>query len=153
MPADDRVSTVESVQEAANVARHQARALLRALSEERKRAAAGSTKSRSDLKAVVLAAVEGIEGLAGIALASADTLPAEAARTLATAVQAAWERLELAGVVRDGAAGETLDLARHKVVKRRAALGVAAGQVVQVLSPGLVFGSERLRDAAVVVSK
>jgi hypothetical protein len=147
------VSAGLSVSEAASVARLRARELLRALSLERKRADAGSNRSRSDLKAVVIAAVEGIEGLVGIALASAEAESAEASRALSTAAQAAWERLELLGVVRDGAVGEALDVSRHKVVQRRALEGAAAGTVVQVLSPGIRFGNERLRDAAVVVAK
>ena len=143
----------ETAQEIAAVARQQARELLRGLSEERRRADASRNQSRSDLKAVVLAAVEGIEALAGIALALGDTLPAESARTLATAAQGAWERLELAGVIRDGTVGEVLDVSRHKVVKRRSSGSAASNTVIQVLSPGIVFGKERLRDAAVVVSK
>jgi hypothetical protein len=102
---------------------------------------------------VVLAAVEGIEALADLVLALGETLPGESARALRTAAEGAWERLELAGVVRDGAEGEALDVARHKVVKRRASDSVPPNTVVQVLSPGIVFAQERLRDAAVVVSK
>jgi molecular chaperone GrpE (heat shock protein) len=147
------VSAGETVQEAAAVALQQARELLRALADERKRGDASRKRGRADLKAVVLAAVEGIEALTGVALASADTRSPESALALATAAQAAWERLELAGVVRDGTVGEALDVSRHKVVKRRASEGTLAGTVVQVLNPGIVFGGERLRDAAVVVSK
>ena len=150
MPADRVKSAVST---AAEVARERARELLRALAEDRKRADAGRNQSRSDLKAVVLAAVEGIEALAGIALALGDTLPAESAFTLSTAAQGAWERLEVAGVKRDGTAGEALDVARHKVVKRRASGSVPPNTVLQVLSPGIVFAGERLRDAAVVIAK
>ena len=155
MPADERVSdgVGSTVAELAAVARERARELLRALAEEKKRAEAGRNQSRSDLKEVVLAAVEGIEALAGIALALGDALPAESALTLTTAAQGAWERLELAGVVRDGTVGEALDPARHKVVKRRASGSVPPNTVLQVLSPGIVFGGERLRDAAVVIAK
>ena len=113
----------------------------------------GRDQSRADLKAVVLAAVEGIETLAGIAVALGDALPAESALTLSTAAQGAWERLEVAGVKRDGTVGEALDVARHKVVKRRPSGSVPPNTVLQVLSPGIVFAEERLRDAAVVVAK
>ena len=112
-----------------------------------------ASQSRADLKAVVLAAVEGVEALVGIAAALGETLPAESARALSTAGQGAFERLEVAGVRRDGAVGEALDLARHLVVKRSTVDGVGPNTVVQVLSPGIVFAGERLRDAAVVVSK
>jgi hypothetical protein len=135
------------------LARRQAQDLLRSLAEERKRADSRFSQSRADLRAVVLAAVEGIEAFVGVAQALGESLPASSSRTLATAAQGAWERLELAGVVRDGAVGEPLDVACHKVVKRRASEGALPDTVVQVLSPGIVFAGERLRDAAVVVSK
>jgi hypothetical protein len=147
MPGDDRVSGD------ALVARQQAQDLLRAFAEERKRADSSLHQSRADLRAVVLAAVEGIEAFVGVALALGESLPVESSRTLATAAQGAWERLELAGVKRDGAVGEALDVARHKVVKRRASEGALPNTVVQVLSPGIVFAGERLREAAVVISK
>jgi hypothetical protein len=146
-------STAAAAAAAAAVARERARELLRALAEEKKRAEASRNQSRSDLKAVVLAAVEGIEAVAGIALALGEALPAESALTLSTAAQGAWERLEVAGVKRDGTVGEALDVARHKVVKRRASGSVPPNTVLQVLSPGIVFAGERLRDAAVVVAK
>jgi molecular chaperone GrpE (heat shock protein) len=153
MPDDERVSAEGTPTEAAALARRQARDLLRALSEERRRADTRLHQSRSDLKAIVLAAVDGIEALAGMVEALGDGLPAESSRVLSTAAQAAWERLEVAGVVRDGAAGEALDVSRHKVVKRQPSGSAPPNTVVQVLSPGIVFGNERLRDAAVVVSK
>jgi hypothetical protein len=137
----------------ASLARQQAQDLLRALAEERKRAESRSSQSRADLRAVVLAAVEGIETFVGVAQALRESLPALSSRILATAAEGAWERLELAGVVRDGALGEPVDVARHKVVKRRASEGALPNTVVQVLRPGIVFAGERLRDAAVVVSK
>ncbi len=142
-----------SESEAVAAVRQRAQNLLRLLVADRKRALAHGQQSRSELKVVVLAAVEGIEALADLVLALGDALPPEAARSLRTAAEGAWERLELAGVLRDGAEGEALDVARHKVVKRRGSEAVPPNTVVQVLSPGIVFAKERLRDAAVVVSK
>jgi hypothetical protein len=153
MPADERVSGGSSIEEAVLFAQDRARDLVRALARERQGAAAGLHECRADLEAVVLAAVEGLEALGGIAEAFAGALPADAAVALDTAVRGAWERLEMAGVIRDGAVGERLDVARHKVVKRRPSSDVAPNTVVQVLSPGLVFRKVRLREAAVVVSK
>ena len=135
------------------VVRQRAQDLLRLLAAERKRADASGQRSRSELAAVVLAAVEGIEALTDLVGAVEGGLPEESARALRTAAEGAWERLELAGVARDGAVGEVVDVARHKVVKRRASDSVPPNTVVQVLSPGIVFAKERLRDAAVVVSK
>ena len=142
-----------SENEAVAAVRQRAQNLLRLLAADRKRADAHDQQSRSELRTVVLAAVEGIEALADLVLALGESLPPESARALRTAAEGAWERLELAGVMRDGAEGEALDVARHKVVKRRASDSVPPNTVVQVLSPGIVFAKERLRDAAVVVSK
>jgi len=149
MPGHGRVSENAAV----TVVRQRAQDLLRLLAAERKRAFAHGQQSRSELRAVVLAAVEGIEALADLVLALRESLPSESAGALRIAADGAWERLELAGVVRDGAEGEALDVARHKVVKRRPSDTVPPNTVVQVLSPGIVFAKERLRDAAVVVSK
>jgi molecular chaperone GrpE (heat shock protein) len=135
------------------VVRQQAQDLLRLLAAERKRADSHRQRSQAELHAVVLAAVEGIEALALLVQALGDALPEEPARSLRIAAEGAWERLELAGVVRDGALGESLDVARHKVVKRRTTDSVPPNTVVQVLSPGIVFAKERLREAAVVVSR
>jgi len=153
MPADERVTAEKATQEATQVARDRARDLLRSLARDRQQTASHLHQSRADLRAIVLAAVEGIEALAGILDAFARELPAEPALALDTAVRGAWERLEMAGVVRDGAVGESLDVARHKVVTRRGSSDVVPNTVVQVLSPGIVFEKERLREAAVVVSK
>lgn len=153
MPADERVSPPSSREEGVRLAEERARELVRGLARERQGAFASLNECRADLEAVALAAVEGLEALAGIAEAFADVLGSEPAVALDTALRGAWERLELAGVVRDGAVGERLDVARHKVVKRRPTAEVAPNTVVQVLSPGLVFRKARLREAAVVVSK
>jgi hypothetical protein len=147
------VSGAKAPDEAARLARERARDLVRALARERQHAAADLHQCRAELVAVVLAAVEGLEAVRGITEAFEGVLPPEAAEALSTAARGAWERLEMAGVVRDGAVGESLDVARHKVVKRRPSSDVVPNTVVQVLSPGIVFGKERLREAAVVVSK
>jgi molecular chaperone GrpE len=152
MPGVERVSP-PGPEAAAELARERARELLRALVRDGKEAAAGLGRCRAEARAAVLAAVEGIEALAGVVQACADTLPAQAALALETAVRGAWERLEAAGLARDGAVGEAFDPKRHKLVKRRPAPGVAAGAVVQVLGAGVVFRGERLREAAVVVAR
>jgi hypothetical protein len=153
MPADEPVSAASSLEGAVALARDRARDLVRSLARERQGAAADLHACRADLEAVVRAAVEGLEALTGIVDAFAGTLPADPAVALDTATRGAWERLEMAGVVRDGAVGERLDVSRHKVVKRRATSEVAPNTVVQVLSPGVVFRKKRLREAGVVVSK
>jgi molecular chaperone GrpE (heat shock protein) len=91
--------------------------------------------------------------ITGMLDAYAAALPDEPADALRAGLNGAWERLEQTGVERDGAAGEALDTARHKVVKRRASEGVSAGRVLQVLSPGVLFRGTRVRDAAVIVGK
>ena len=147
------MTEVRTLEEATRLARDRARDLVRSLARERQGVASDLHRCRADLEAAVLAAVEGLEALGGIVEAFAGTLPAEPATAFKTAVRGAWERLETAGVVLDGAVGESLDLSRHRVVKRRVLPEAPPDTIVQVLSPGVVFGKERLREAAVVVAK
>ncbi len=128
-------------------------ALLRSFAQKQQGLAAELSQCRKDLKALVLGSVEGLETLTQMVEAFADSLPAEHAKALEIATRSAWDRLELAGVVRDGCLGEALDVSRHKVVKRRSTDQAPADTVVQVLSSGLLLRGERLREAAVVVAQ
>jgi molecular chaperone GrpE (heat shock protein) len=66
--------------------------------------------------------------------------------------EAARQRLEQAGIRLDGAPGEPLDLARHRVVKsRRAAVGQPT--VRTVIRSGVTVGDVRVRPAEVVIDE
>ena len=152
MPSDERVSP-KVAEDGPSLARERARALVRALARERQALARGLQETRAELRTVVLAAVEGLEAIGGIVEALSTALPPESASALDTTTRAAWERLEAAGVVRDGTVGERVDVARHKVLERRKSSNAAPDTVLQVVGAGIVYKQERLRDAAVVVSK
>jgi molecular chaperone GrpE (heat shock protein) len=67
--------------------------------------------------------------------------------------EAAIERLQRAGIRFDGAVGEPVDLARHRVVKSRRRAGVTAPVVSAVIRAGVTVGPVRVREAEVVIDE
>jgi molecular chaperone GrpE (heat shock protein) len=135
-------------QEAGAAALERARAALREVAHERRDAVLQLGAVRKDLGKVVGAAVEAIETLEGMLLACLDQLPTTARASLQAAAESAWQGLEAAGVTRDGAAGEPIDLVRHRVVKE--VRGGGKPRVLEVVEPGVLFRGVRLRPAVVV---
>jgi molecular chaperone GrpE (heat shock protein) len=126
--------------------------VVRALAADRRASARDKAAADDDLARVVRSAVEALEAVAETTAALLPLVPEAARGALELAARGAWERLESAGIERDGAVGEALDLARHRVVRARPAGGAAPGTVVDVLAPGIVFRGRRVREAAVAVS-
>lgn len=125
-----------------------AREALRAVARERRDAALGLAAAQKDLGRVVGAAVEALETLEETVGACLDQLAPSSREAVKAALRSAWQGLEAAGVVRDGAVGERLDLARHRVVKTLAA--AEGPRVLEVVVPGIVFKGSRVRPAVVV---
>jgi hypothetical protein len=124
--------------------RDRAAQLVRAFASERQALRtdlAGATRARD---AAIVAAIEGLELLRGLADAGA---PAD--DTLATTWRAVRERLGQAGIVLDGEEGEAVDLGRHRVLQERTAPG-REGRVLAVVSLGIVVDGRRVREAVVV---
>lgn len=134
--------------EARAAALDRARAALRAVAHERRDALLQLGAVRKDLGKVVGAAVEAVETLEEMLLACLDQLPLTARASLQAAAESAWQGLEAAGVTRDGAEGEPIDLGRHRVVKE--VRGAGTPRVLEVVEPGVLFRGVRLRPAAVV---
>jgi len=135
----------------------------RDVSAERAKLAAQEDASQDDAARAVIAAAEALEVVKGSLaalveqLGGGDTVPG-AARAI---VEAAWERLEGAGVRRDGAVGEPIDPSRHRVVgshedgsprsdKERDGQEGHVRVVARVVKPGLRLGDRRIRAAWVV---
>jgi molecular chaperone GrpE (heat shock protein) len=130
-----------------------AREALSESAQARRESAKARDEARQDLLRLALSAVEGLEALAGTAAGSLDALPPEVRETVGIAEQAAWERLESAGVRLDGEAGEAVDLSRHRVVKRLGRDGDGHDVVAEVVSRGVLFRGTRLRPAVVVARR
>jgi molecular chaperone GrpE (heat shock protein) len=122
-------------------------ALLRAATLQRREAEKALATATGDVGSVVLAAVESLETLAD-SIAALD-VPEALRPTLRITEQAAWERLTAAGVELDGAPGEDVDLARHRVVKERGGRDV----VQDVLARGVTFRGRRIRVAMVTTRR
>ncbi|HEY7410710.1 MAG TPA: hypothetical protein VII13_08220 [Vicinamibacteria bacterium] len=118
-------------------AQGRARDLVRAYARDRQALRRDLAEARRERDRALLAAVEGLELLRG------------AAGDEAVAWDAVRERLDSAGVVLDGEAGEEIDLARHRVIQERRVPG-REGRVVAVVSAGVVLNGRRLREAVVV---
>jgi molecular chaperone GrpE (heat shock protein) len=127
--------------------RARASEVLRAATAERRAAERERQQARAELGRVALAAVEALETVADTLEGLRDELPANVRELVALSSKAAWERLEAAGITRDGREGEPLDLTRHRVLKTVA--GARPGAVAAVLTPGITLGGARLRDAVV----
>jgi molecular chaperone GrpE (heat shock protein) len=134
-------------------ARAAARDALRESAQARRESAKAGDEAREDLVRLAVSAVEGLETLAETAAGSLDALTPEAREAVGIAVQAAWERLESAGVSLDGEAGEAVDLSRHRVVKRLGPDGGGSDVVAEVVSRGILFKGARVRAAAVVARR
>jgi molecular chaperone GrpE (heat shock protein) len=129
--------------------RTRAAEVLRAAAAERRDSERARQQSAGDMARVVLAAVEGLETLTDALDGLGDELPDRARELVALSARAAWERLEGAGVVRDGRVGEPVDLSRHRVLKTVAE--GPPGTVAAVLTPGVTFAGTRIREAVVSV--
>jgi hypothetical protein len=105
-----------------------------------------------ELRDLALATVEALEMLADTVESYAADLPAESAAAIAAVRAAAFERVEQAGLRFDGAAGEPVDLSRHRVVKSRRA-AVPAPTVRAVVRRGVTMGAARVREAEVVIDE
>jgi len=129
--------------------RHRAAEVLKAASRAHRDAERALGECASDLSQMALAAVEGLETLSEAVAGVQGDLPDSVKSVLDLSARAAWERLEAAGIRLDGRVGETVDLARHRVVKTVA--GRAAGTVASVVTPGVTLHGRRIRDAVVCV--
>jgi molecular chaperone GrpE (heat shock protein) len=129
--------------------RARAAEVLRAAAASRRESERARQQSSGDLSRVALAAVEGLETLTDALDGLQAELPEGARELVRLASRGAWERLEAAGIVLDGRAGEPVDLSRHRVL-RTVAEG-APGTVAAVVSRGVTLAGERVRDAAVWV--
>lgn len=130
-----------------------AREVLREAVSARRDAARSHDDARADLLRLAGAAAEGLEALAGSLADELDALPEPARATLEVATRGAWETLAAAGVELDGAVGESLDLERHRVVKRLGGAGSGPEVVAEVVLPGVLFKGTRVREAAVVAGR
>jgi molecular chaperone GrpE (heat shock protein) len=128
-----------------------ARRQLRDMTAERSAVAAEREASRKDASRAALAAAEALEIVEGSLAALVERLEnADAGPRLTFAIlAAAWERLEGAGVCRDGVPGEPIDPSRHRVVESRGPEG-GARVVARVVKPGLRLNERRIREAWVV---
>jgi molecular chaperone GrpE (heat shock protein) len=131
----------------------QGREMFREMARLHRDAARDLASQRRALHDLGLAAVEAQELLGDAVEQYGADLPADARRALEIIRLAAVERLERAGVRLDGAAGEALDLARHRVVKARRRPGLAAARVASVVRPGVSVGGARVREAEVVIEE
>ncbi len=134
-------------------ARTRAAEMLKGAVRERRATEQALGRSSHDATEVVRAAVEGLESLANTIEACLPQLDPATRQALAIARDSAWERLASAGIERDGTVGEPLDLARHRVARRRRVAGQPPGIVLDVLSTGIVHRGTRLREAVVCVSE
>ena len=102
---------------------------------------------------VALAAVEAHELLADAVAQYGADLSEEARHALDLIREAAVERLDRAGVRLDGAAGEALDLSRHRVLKARRRAGLDGPRVTTVVRAGISVDGARVRAAEVVIEE
>jgi len=133
-----------------DVLRARASEVLRAASAERRAAERARDQSKGDLTRVLRATVEGLEALTDAIEGVQADLPAGVRDVLRLSARAAWERLQGAGVALDGAVGEPLDLARHRVTRTVAGSG-RPGTVAALIAPGVTFEGTRIREAVVGV--
>jgi molecular chaperone GrpE (heat shock protein) len=129
--------------------REKAAAVLRAAAREAREAERALGVCASDLGQLALASAESLETLADTVTALLPQMPEAHKAALEVAARASWERLQTAGLARDGVVGEPIDLQRHRVVKSLG--GVASGRevVAGVLAAGLTFRGRRIREAVV----
>jgi len=128
-----------------------ARQQLRDMSALRAAIAGEREDSRKQLVRTVLAAAEALEIVEGSLASLVERVQGVDAMTgvARSIVEAAWERLEEAGVCRDGARGEPIDPSRHRVVESRGPEGDVR-VVARVVKPGLLLKDRRIREAWVV---
>jgi molecular chaperone GrpE (heat shock protein) len=131
--------------------RSSAAEVLRSAAQARRQADQTLGRRTEELLAVVRAAVESLETLGHTVDAYLPQLDETARQTIHLAGTAAWERLARAGITLDGVVGESVDLTRHRVARRRRS-GGPDGSVLDVLSPGILFQEKRVREALVCVS-
>ena len=129
------------------------REMFREMVQLHRDAARDLASQRRALRDLGLAAVEAQELLSDAVAQYGTELPSETRRALELIRRAAVERLERAGISLDGAVGETVDLARHRVVKAKRRAGLAAPQVAAVVRAGVSVGGARVRDAEVVIDE
>jgi hypothetical protein len=128
--------------------REKAAGMLRAAVHEAREAERALSVCSAEQGALVLASVESLETLADTVTAFLPQMPEGLRAPLELAIRASWERLQAAGVERDGVVGEPIDLGRHRVIKPSGGVG---GQevVASVLAAGITFRGRRIRVAAV----
>jgi molecular chaperone GrpE (heat shock protein) len=117
------------------------REMFRAVVDTQRESAKALASERRRSKDIALGALEALEMLS-------DALDAQANDVR----EAARRRLEQAGVRLDGAPGEPLDLARHRVVMSRRA-AVEQPTVRTVVRAGVTIGGVRVRPAEVVIDE
>jgi molecular chaperone GrpE (heat shock protein) len=129
--------------------REKAAEILRAAVRETREAERALSECTADRGALALASVESLETLADTVTALLPQVPEALRAPLELSIRAAWERLQAAGIERDGAVGEPVDLTRHRVIKSSGA-GTGGPQVVAaVLAAGITLKGRRVRAAAV----
>lgn len=132
----------------ADALREKAAEILRAAVRETREAERALLVCSADQGALALASVESLEALADTVTALLPQMPEAVRSPLELAMRAAWERLQTAGVERDGAVGEPIDLERHRVIK--VSSGRSGRQVVaSVIAAGVLFKGRRVRVATV----
>ena len=129
--------------------REKAALVLKAAVRETRDAERARSACEADLGALALASTESLETLAETVTAFLPQMPEALRASLEVAIRASWERLQKAGVERDGAVGEPIDLERHRVVKSVGAETRGHEVVVSVLAAGITFKGRRIREAVV----
>ena len=133
--------------------REKAAEMLRAAVHEAREAERALSVCAAEQGALVLASVESLETLADTVTAFLPQMPDALRAPLELAIRASWERLQAAGVQRDGVVGEPVDLGRHRVIKSSGG-GVGGPEIVAcVLASGITFKGRRIRVAAVSASR
>ena len=127
-----------------------ARSYAQAMARERRILETQSSSDRETGDHVVASAVDTLEFLE--ALADSAVVDAASAEALANLISASRQRLQLAGVILDGAQGEPFDTKKHLAVKEVAAGPTSHNQVSSVISYGITCNGERIRPARVVVA-
>lgn len=126
-----------------------ARALARQWALERRALEQQLEQATARLDRVAVAAVEALEMFEGLADYAQSESGSDLARALQATVAAAGQRLEDAGIVLDGAAGEVFDPARHQAVHQ---IG-DDDRIAAVVNRGITCAGRRLRRAQVVTGE
>ena len=131
-----------------------ARALAKAWAAERRELQKALVAERRDLDRLAVAAADVIGIWRGIEEHVESGAGVAGLRTLVhVGLAAAVERLTAAGVTLDGKTGEHLDGQRHRVVSETVTPSSHPGEVVAVVTSGVLCNGRRLRPAEVLVHR